>query len=120
MARNHVQPGKVIPFTAGANVASGDLVLIGSLVGIALGAVANGATGEAQIEEVFEVPKLSTDVMGAGVLVYLDAANKRVTLSDGSGANKPAGTTIAAAGNGVETVKLKLNFGVAYIEVEGA
>lgn len=107
MARNHIQPGKVIEFTAGANVASGELVLIGDLVGVALADVANGAVGSAQIEEVFEVPKLSTDVMTAGVAVYLDASNKRVTLEDEG--NKYAGKTVNGAGNGIAKVRVKLN-----------
>lgn len=110
MAKNHVLPGIVIDVTAsGASYISGDLIQVGDLAGVCLVNIADGETGSVQIEEVFEVPKLATDVVAAGASLYLDAANKRVTLDAASGANKYAGKAIAAAGNGAAKVKLKLN-----------
>lgn len=111
MAKNHIKPGKVVDdFTAsGTSYLSGDLVKIGDLVGIALVDIPDTKTGSVIIEEVFEVPKLSTDVMGKGVSVYLDENDKRVTLDAAAGANIYAGKTFNAAGNGVAVVKVKLN-----------
>lgn len=107
--KNFVQPGDVIAFTPGATVASGDLVKIGSRVGVATTAGVSGTPIEARIEGVVSVPKLVTDVMTAGAVVYLDEDDKRVTLDAASGANIQAGFVIAAAGNGVTTALLKLN-----------
>ncbi|MGH8429951.1 MAG: capsid cement protein [Solimonas sp.] len=111
MAKNHIKPGKVVDdYTAsGTSYLSGDLLKVGELAGVALGDIADTKTGVVQVEEVFEVPKLSTDVMGKGVSVYLDEANKRVTLSAAAGANIYAGKTFNAAGNGVTKVMVKLN-----------
>lgn len=110
MAKNHSVPGKVISITAsGANIASGELVKVGDLVAVALGAIPDGKTGEGAIEEVFTVPKLSSDNMGKGVIVYLDATNKRVTLNADSGTNIRAGKTFDAAGAATTTVRVKLN-----------
>lgn len=109
MARNHIQPGKVIEVTAGAAYASGELILVGELAGVCLGAVENGGKVSVQIDEVFEVAKLSTDNMGVGVTVYLDAANKRVTLDDAAGGNLYAGKTVAAAAGSTTVVRVKLN-----------
>lgn len=109
MAKNHIQPGIVIAVTLAASHSSGDLIAVGELAGVCLASGGSGDEISVQIDEVFEVAKLSTDVMGQGVTVYLDAANKRVTLDDGTGANIYAGKTTAAAGNGAATVALKLN-----------
>jgi predicted RecA/RadA family phage recombinase len=109
MAKNHLQPGVVIDVVLTAAATSGDLIAVGTFVGIALKSGAIGDTISVQIEEVFTVPKLGTDVMSQGVVVYLDATNKRVTLDDAEGANIKAGKTVTAAGNGVTAVALKLN-----------
>lgn len=109
MSRNHIQPGNVIDVTLAAAATSGDLIKVGDLAGVALTSGAIGETISVAIDEVYEVPKLTTDVMAAGVVVYLDADDKRVTLDAAAGANIRAGKTVTAAGNGVTTVNVKLN-----------
>lgn len=115
MSRNHVQPGKVIDVTLSATFASGDLIKVGDLAGVCLGAGDSGDTISVQIDEVFTVPKLSSDDMSQGDEVYLDHANKRVQLASGDDGGSPpvafivAGKVVTAAGNGVTTVNLKLN-----------
>jgi predicted RecA/RadA family phage recombinase len=80
MATNYVQEGTVIDYTnAGSAISSGDVVVIGSngdaLVGIALGDIANGATGAVQISDgVFEVPKADAAVIGVGEFINWDAS----------------------------------------------
>ena len=107
MAKNYVQPGKVMEFTAGAAISSGAGVLIGDRFGVANGDVASGAKGEAAVEGVFNVTKLATDVVAEGVALYWDAGNSRLTITPST--HKLAGYAFAAAGNGVATVDIKLN-----------
>lgn len=107
MATNYKQPGNVIDFTAGATTASGDGVLIGTRVGVAIHDVANGAVGQAQVTGVFNLPKLSTDVVTIGALLYWDNTNKRLTTT--SAGNTLAGYAWAASGSGTATVDIKLN-----------
>lgn len=107
MATNFIQPGEVIDYTAAAALASGAGVKIGVRVGVALAAIAVGATGPVQVSGVFEIPKLATDVVTAGALLYWDDTNKRLTLT--SAGNTLAGYAFADAGNGVTTAKIKLN-----------
>ena len=45
MATNFVQAGDVIDYTAGADIASSDVVVVGSLVGVAHNDIANGSVG---------------------------------------------------------------------------
>ncbi|HVT35697.1 MAG TPA: DUF2190 family protein [Nevskiaceae bacterium] len=114
MAKTHVQPGKVIDVTVDDDYSSGDLIKVGDLCGVCLGDIADGDTGSVQIEEVFQVKKKTSDTITAGKQLYLDADNKRVTISDNDGASVPtafikAGKAIAAASNSDTTVLLKLN-----------
>jgi predicted RecA/RadA family phage recombinase len=107
MTIKHVQAGVVIDYTAGANIAAGAVVLIGTKIGVALNAIANGASGAVQVAEVFTIAKLSTDVVAQGAALYWDNSNSRLTTTVGS--NVYAGYATKAAGNGVTTVEIKLN-----------
>jgi len=99
--------GKVIPFTAGANLTAGDLVAIGSLVGIVCNTVASSAKGEAALKGVYNVPK-EADEIAVGAVLYLNAGNKTATTTVGS--NKVIGYAWAAAGTAATTVDVKLLF----------
>lgn len=109
MAQNYVQEGDVLNYTnaSGSTIVSGTAILIGTWLGVALADIANGATGSVAIEGVFTVPKLSTDVVTQGAVLYWDNTNKRLTTTVGS--NTQVGHAFAAAGNGATTVQIKLN-----------
>lgn len=109
MAQNYVQEGDVLNYTnaSGSTIASGTAVLIGTWLGVALADIANTATGSVAIEGVFTVPKLSTDVVTQGAILYWDNTNKRLTLT--SAGNTQVGHAFAAAGNGATSVQIKLN-----------
>lgn len=107
MAKNYIQEGNVLNYTATAAVASGAVVVIGKRIAIALADIAVGETGAITTEGVFTVAKLSTDAVGLGDLLYWDAANSRLT-STASG-NTLAGFAAAPVGAGAGTVNIKIN-----------
>jgi len=109
MAKNYVQEGDVIDYVnaSGSTITSGTAVLIGARLGVALADIANGATGSVQVEGVFTVPKLGTDVVAAGALLYWDNTNKRLTTT--ASGNTLSGFAVAAAGSGVTAVNIKIN-----------
>lgn len=107
MTTKYIQDGKVLDYTPGAAVPNGKMVVIGVRVGIALAAIAAGATGPLAVSDVFVYAKLSTDVMAQGALVYYDSANDRLTTT--SAGNTLAGYAAAAAGSGATTVLVQLN-----------
>ena len=107
MTTKFVQPGEVINYTAGANIASGQVVLMGVRIGVALTAIANGSTGPVQVTGVFAIAKLSTDVVAQGAALYWDNTNSRLTTT--ASGNTLAGYATAAAGNGAATVNIKIN-----------
>lgn len=109
MTNKYIQPGKVIDHTAGSAISTGDAVVIGVLLGVALGNIALADTGSVQIEGVFELPKLSSYAVADGELLTWD-------VSAGEFSNGVAATgdlvgcavAIEAAEAGATTVLAKL------------
>ena len=107
--KNYVQNGDFIDFTAGATTTSGQLVQVGSLHGVSVNDVANGATGILARKGVFTLPKLtgaSADACTAGGPVYFSSGS--VSGSDSSGTRKLVGYSLAAAAQAATTVQVRL------------
>ena len=107
MTTKYVMSGDVIDYVAGSAISSGQVLLIGARIGVALTAIASGAVGAVRMAGVFTIAKLATDVVAQGALLYWDNANSRLTVT--VDANVLAGYAAKAAGNGVTTVEINLN-----------
>lgn len=104
---NFIEKGERLPFTAGFAVASGAGLTIGDRFGVATGAVESGGVGILAMCGVFQLPKLSTDVITVGQKVYWDFDNARITTTAAS--HNLAGFAFTAAGNGATTVNVCIN-----------
>lgn len=107
MTTKYVMSGEVVDYVAGSAISSGQVVLMGVRIGVALAAIASGASGAVRVKGIFTIAKLSTDVVAQGALLYWDNTNFRLTLT--SAGNTLAGYATKAAGNGVTTVEINLN-----------
>lgn len=107
MATNYIAQGDVIDWVATGAKSAGAGCLVGVRVGVAIADIASGATGAVAMEGVFQLPKLSADVVAQGALVYWDNTNSRLTIT--SAGNTLAGYAVEAAGPGVTTCKVKIN-----------
>lgn len=107
--KNFVARGERVTITAGANIASGAGVLVGSLFGVAETDIANGAQGAILTEGVFDLPKAPSQAWTVGALIYWDGANNRCTNVAGS--LKIIGVAVAAVGGGAgeTTGRVRLN-----------
>ncbi len=75
MSNTRVQNGRRITYTnAGSAIASGDVVVVGDMVCVAMVDIANGATGELAVSEVHNLPKLDAAVIAQGERVAWDAS----------------------------------------------
>jgi predicted RecA/RadA family phage recombinase len=103
------QRGSVMDWLNGTGVAvvSGKMVVIGTKVGVALGAIPIAGTGSVGVAGVYEYAKLSTDVIAQGAAVYYDAGNDRLTTT--AGGNTLAGYAWTAAANPSATVQVLVN-----------
>ncbi|TAH39287.1 MAG: DUF2190 family protein [Planctomycetota bacterium] len=107
MSSNAYQEGNVLTLIAPRALASGEGVLVGSIFGVAQHVAANAAEVETEVVGVFELPKLSTDVVTQGALLYWDNTNFRLTVT--ASGNTKVGVAVAAAGDGVTTVLCRLS-----------
>lgn len=107
MTTKFVMSGEVIDHTAQATVSSGQVLLIGSRIGVALSACAAGQVVAVRVLGIFTIAKLSTDAVAQGAALYWDNTNSRLTTT--ASGNTLAGFASAAAGAGVGTVEISIN-----------
>lgn len=106
--KNSVQNGITLTFTAGADLSSGDGVLLGAggLFGVVSYDVLNGEEGEAVTEGVFELPKATADTPAAFAVAYWDDSNSELTTVSTS--NTQVGYFTEAYGAGILLANVRL------------
>lgn len=110
MATNYIQDGKTLNYTAsGADISSGDFVLVGVLGGIAQTDIADGKTGAVCVAGVFSVPKAS-GAISQGAKLYWNATNGNLTTT--ATGNTIVGVAARAAASGDSHVDIMLNVGL--------
>ena len=110
MSTNYIQKGDVLDYTAnGKDIASGDLVIIGSSAGVAKGDIENGSIGSVHIAGIYSLPK-AADAITQGSKVFWSTANNNITT------NKADATLIGIAANNAtprdDSVHVLLNIGL--------
>ena len=106
MAKNYVQEGDIVTVPAPADVTSGKLVVIGSLIGITQKAALSGQPMPLLTNGVNSYAKTSALAIAVGDKVYYDAANDLLNKTDVG--NTLVGIAVEAAANPSATVKFKL------------
>lgn len=119
MATNYVNTGEVITYAnSGSAISSGDVVVIGQQIGIALVDIANGASGSVRMKGRYTVAKVSAAVIAQGESVIYDVS---ASAFDDNAATPATGdvsgccVAAEAAGNGVTTIDILLNVGVGTV-----
>lgn len=81
MATNLIQNGETITWTngTGSAIASGDIVAINDLIGVALVDIAASASGAVATKGVFELPAVNNAAINQGAKVYFDATAGKIT-----------------------------------------
>jgi len=115
-----IQEGQSIDYTPGSAVAAGQVVVQGSMIGVAKTPIAANALGALAAGGVFDVVK-ATGAINDGAVVYWDADGNPVGGTAGTGAatttsssNTFMGFAVGAALSGDATVRLNL-VGVAAV-----
>jgi predicted RecA/RadA family phage recombinase len=101
--------GQYMDYTpSGADVAAGDVVVVGDTVAVATEKIEDGDLGALVIRGVVRFPKAttSTSAIAQGTKVYWNAVSEVVTET--AGANKVAGYTVVAATAAATTVDVSL------------
>lgn len=110
MADNYVAAGNVLDHIASGAIASGEVVVMGNILGVALDDIANTETGPVQIKGVFTVPKVSGAVIAQGESLTYDISAEAFddnsatpATGDVTGA---AAVAAVAAGDGATTMQV--------------
>lgn len=99
-----IQSDNFIRYTAGADIAAGDVVVVNDIVCYAPHAIANGATGWLDMGGVHDIPKYTDVAVLQGQKINWDSSSEIATLSATS---NYAGVAIAAAAEAVAAVRVK-------------
>jgi predicted RecA/RadA family phage recombinase len=125
MATNLIAAGEVLDYTvqAGETISSGDPVLVGDTVGVALVDGVEDDVIPVQICGVFELTKrahASTAAISQGDVVYFDESAGKIDNTSDSATNKIAGVAYEAAASTATTVKVKLVSGSIFSQEAAA
>lgn len=102
----YVQKGEAVDYRPAEAVAAGDVVIQGSLVGIARLDIAPGTLGALAVVGVFDAPKAAVEI-AVGTPLYWDAANKQATTTQSG--NQYLGKSVALAAADEDVVRFLLN-----------
>lgn len=105
MAKNYVQNGNTVRFTATAAMKSGDVAIIENLAVVAESDVAQNGVGVGLTTGVFTIKAKAADDIKQGAVVYWSTDGATTT----AGSNKRLGVAWRASGASVETVDVKIN-----------
>lgn len=107
MAQNYVESGDVLDYTAGSGetITSGDLIIKGDIIGVALGDAVEGEVVAVKCGGVFTLPK-ATGAITLGAKVYWVAADSNVSTT--ASGNTLIGAAWGAQASGDATVKVRL------------
>ena len=102
MAKNFIQEGSVLTCIApSGGVTTGQLVVIGALVVVALHDAPEGASFQGKTDGVFEFPSATGITAGAKV-----SAKAGGIVADGTAASFPCGKAVTAEAGGLIQVRL--------------
>lgn len=105
--KNFIQSGNVVTLTAPYAVSSGDGLLVGSIFGVATAGADNGASVEAALTGVYELPKTAAQAWTQGARIYWDGTAKECTTT--ATGNTLIGVAVKAAANPSAVGRVRLN-----------
>ena len=106
MKATYYQRGETLDYTATKKLEAGDVVSLGSRIGVAAANIGAGEQGAVHVVGVFAMAKANTEEIKQGAAVYYDAAAEAITATaDG---NTPAGYAAADAATTATSVLIKL------------
>ena len=102
-----IHDGEAIDHTPGANVAAGDVVVQGDLVGVAKKDIVANALGALAVTGVFDFAKSGGVAYTVGQILYWDDTNNVVTTT--ATGNKQIGKVVRAAASADTTVRVRMS-----------
>ena len=98
-----IQDGDAVDYSPSADVAAGEVVVQGDLVGVAKTPIASGTLGSLATRGVFDFAKAAGGAISPGAVLYWDSSNGVATTT--ASGNKRIGKAVAAAATADTTVR---------------
>ena len=110
MQATFIHDGGSIDYTPAGDVAGGDVIVAGDLVGVAQRAITANELGALTVVGVFDVPKAAgaSSAIALGATLYWDTTETVAKTDSESGANKLIGKCVKAAADADATVRARL------------
>ena len=107
----YVSDGRYVPYTPTVDVAAGDVVVQGELVGVAVSDLPANKLGDLCVDGLVRFPKSTAggSAITAGSLLYWDAGAKVATTNANGGANKYLGKNPLAAADADASVLVRFH-----------
>ena len=102
-----IQDGKFIDHTPTGALASGDVVVQGDLVGVAVRPLAANELGSLMVDGIFDFTKNTGVAYTVGTILYWDDTNNVVTTT--ATGNKQIGKAARAAASADTTVRVRIS-----------
>jgi predicted RecA/RadA family phage recombinase len=103
--KNYIEEGTTLTVAAPAAVNSGDIVVVGKLIGVATNTAAIGIPVAVKVTGVFELPKVSAEAWTVGVPINWLTGPKQAT----TGAGTLIGYAAEPAANPSSVGRVRLN-----------
>lgn len=107
MAKNFIQNGETIDFTATKATKSGDVVILKEMVAVAITDIASGEVGTGNVGGVWRFKATQADDIKQGDVLYWKEAEGEATKTKGS--NKVLGKAWSDSGTSSTEVDVKIN-----------
>lgn len=104
--KNYIQRGENLTIPAPAAISSGDVVIVGEIIGVAAAGAAIGESVDVVTEGVFELSK-AAEAFAVGAAIYWDSASKLATSTATDNTKIGVAIEAAAAGDATACVKLQ-------------
>jgi len=106
MKATYYQKGETLEYTPTENMEAGQVIALGTRIGVAAEAIPANQLGHVHVVGVYAMAKADGEAIDQGTAVYFDSAAEAITATaDG---NTPAGYAAAAAATTDGTVLVKL------------
>jgi predicted RecA/RadA family phage recombinase len=106
---NVVSEGNVVTLVAPGQVRAGDVVIVGSIFGVAAQAAGNGAQFDCQVVGIFDLNKVQAEAWAQGVPIFWDQAQSLATTAPGANPNTRIGVAVEPSANNSATGRVRLS-----------
>lgn len=107
----YVQRGESLDYknSGSAKIVAGDVVLIGSVLGVAGCDIEVGAVGSLHVEGVYKLTKTGTSAISVGAVVYYDGSGITDAAGETASPNTRVGYAVASAAAADAEILVKIN-----------